>query len=164
MIKRIFSTTIILAIIAASFLYASTAQQPAVVSSVQAAATNLSGYAGIAAYTKITPIDLEMFKSVFQMIEYEDEEIIVGTLDLPIYEKVYDPMVLVSSDGWIIAFYSNTDPAGKLLDVISKNLDETLLEKAVKIVADAAEIVAPAIDYYDFGNPDATKMLLDGGI
>lgn len=160
MIKKLFSSTAILAIIAASFLFASTAQQPAFVNPVQAASTTLSGYAGIAAYTHTTPIDLEMVKSVFQVIEYMDTSTIIGTLDLPIYESEYDPLVLVSSDGWIFAFYSNSDPAGKLLDVINKNLDETLLEKAVKIVAGAAEIVDPMIDYYDFGNPGATKMLL----
>ncbi|MAT44893.1 MAG: hypothetical protein CL609_21385 [Anaerolineaceae bacterium] len=160
MIKKLFSSTAILAIIAASFLFASTAQQPAFINPVQAASTTLSGYAGIAAYTHTTPIDLEMVKSIFQVIEYMDNSTIIGTLDLPIYESEYDPLVLVSSDGWIFAFYSNSDPAGKLLDVISKNLDETLLEKAVKIVAGAAEIVNPMIDYYDFGNPAAAKMLL----
>ena len=47
MFKRIFSTTIILSIIAASLLYASGARQPAFVISAQAADTSLSSYAGI---------------------------------------------------------------------------------------------------------------------
>ena len=80
-------------------------------------------------------------KSAFLMVEYETPDLVVGTLDLPLYETIYDPLVLVTADGDIVAFYPNADPAGKLVDVISKNLDETLLEKAVKIVADAAGVV-----------------------
>ena len=74
------------------------------------------------------------------MVEYQTADLVVGTLDLTPYESIYDPLVLVTAVGEIVAFYPNIDPAGKLVDVLSKNLDETLLEKAVKIVADAAGV------------------------
>lgn len=156
MIKRIFAPTIILAIIAASLLYASGAQ---------ANSTSLSDFAGITAYTQIElgegdAVDLEAVKSAFLMVEYETPDLVVGTLDLPLYETAYDPLVLVTAVGEIVAFYPNEDPASKLVDVLSKNLDETLLEKAVKIVADAAGVVPGPISHYDFGNPVATNMLL----
>ena len=159
MSKKIFSTMVILAIIAAAFFSAAgTAQAEE--------EPSLSDYAGIAAYTDIGPIateNLEAVKSAFLMIEYETTDLVVGTLDLTPYEADYDPLVLVTADGDIVAFYLNEDPAGKLVDVISKNLDETLLEKAVKIVADAAgveDVDALSISHYDFGNEAATKMLL----
>ena len=120
---------------------------------------------GIAAYADIgSVIDLDDVKSAFLMVEYETEDYIVGTLDLPGYETIYNPLVLVQSDGLIMAFYPDTDPAGKLVDVISKNLDETLLEKAVEIVAAKAGVVPASISHYDFRildpDPDADKMLL----
>lgn len=159
MIKRIFST-IILAFIAASLFFASGAQPPAFVGVVQAAPTSLSDVAGIAAYTTIGPVELETVKPAFQMIEYQTADLVVGTLDLPAYETNYDPLVLVTSGGDIVAFYTNADSAAKLVDVISKNLDETLLENAVNAVAAVAGVVPTAIAYYDFGNPAADKMLL----
>ena len=155
MFKRKFSIVVILAIIAAAFFYAGGAQ---------AAPTNLSAEAGIAAYTQVDEeVNLEAAKSTFLMVEYQTDGLVVGTLDLPLYETVYDPLVLVTADGWIVAFYPNSDPAGKLADVISKNLDETLLEKAVKIVAAAAgveDVTTLSISHYDFGNPAADQMLL----
>lgn len=157
MIKRIFTNTIIVSIIAVSLFFAGNARQPDV---VNADATSLSTFAGIVAFTQIAPVDLEIVKPAFQMIEYETASYFVGTLDLPIYETVYDPLVLVTADGFIIAFYPNTDPAGKIVDVISKNLDETLLEKAVGIVADTTGAIGYSVSHYDFGNPLATKMLL----
>jgi hypothetical protein len=161
MIKRKFSNIIIVAIIAASLMFAGIPRQPAIVS---AEATTLSGYAGMVAYTQILDpeFDLEAVKPAFMMIEYQEAGFFVGTLDLPIYETTYDPLVLVTSDGLIVAFYPFGDPAGKIVDVRSKNLNETLLEKAVKIVAAIPEEDLPIGDifHYDFGNPLATKLLL----
>ena len=159
MIKRIFSS-IILAIIAASLFFASGDQPPAFVGVVQAAPTSLSDEAGIAAYTNIGSVELEIVKPAFQMIEYQAAELVVGTLDLSPYETIYDPLVLVTVEGDIVAFYADADPAAKLVDVIGKNLNETLLENAVKTVAAAAGVVPVTIDHYDFENPDADKMLL----
>jgi len=160
MFKRIFSTTVILAIIAASLFFASGTQQPAFVNTAQAAPISLSSYAGMTAYTNIGTVTLDDVKSAFVMIEYEGADFIVGTLDLPLYESAYDPLVLVTAGGNIVAFYPNTDPAGKVADILSKNLDETLLEKAVKNVAEAAGAVPTTIYHYDFSNLDATNLLL----
>ena len=153
--KRIFSIMVILAIVAAAFFSAGGAQ---------AAPTNLSAEAGIAAYTTIVVAEgvdvLEAVKPAFLMVEYQTDDLVVGTLDLPLYETEYDPLVLVTALGDIVAFYPNTDPAGKLADVISKNLDKTLLEQAVEMVAAAAGVVPTSISHYDFRDLGADKMLL----
>ena len=95
MIKRKFSIVVILAIIAVSFFYASGNQQPAFVGTVQAASTSLSAYAGMTAYTQVVEgVNLEAAKSAFLMVEYQTADLVVGTLDMPLYDAIYDPLVL----------------------------------------------------------------------
>lgn len=153
MIKRIISLTIILTIIATAMFFYGNGQQPAL---VKAEAVSV----GMAAYAQIGVIDLQIVKPVFKIIEYEETGLIVGTLDLPVYEAEYDPLVLVNSGGLILAFYPADDPAGKIVDVISKNLNETLLEKAVKIVAAKAGVTPDAVSHFDFAHPSVEKLLL----
>jgi hypothetical protein len=157
--NKLFSMMVILTMIVTAFFYTGGAKQSLAVGEALAETTSLSAEAGMAAYANIGTIsDLGSLKSAFLTIEYEDpsETFFIGTVDVPIYEPIYNPYVLVHEDGWIVSFYPKTDPASKMVDVISRNLNETLLEKAVKIVGGDAV----SISHYDFGNPDATKMLL----
>ncbi len=147
MIKRIFSITIILTIIATSLFFTSTAQ----------AADPVAGFAAYAADPAITIAGLE---EKFITIEYVGTDFIIGRFDMPIYEPEYDPLVYVK-DGLIVAFYTPEDPAGKIVDVMARTTDVTLLEKAILLLTDDGDpATAPlAISHVDFRN-DATSLLL----
>ena len=122
MIKRIFSITIILTIIATSLFFTSTAQ----------AADPVAGFAAFAADDAITVAGLE---GKFITIEYVGTDFIIGRFDMPVYEPEYDPLVYVE-DGLIVAFYPPEDPAGKIVDVMARTTNVTLLEKAILLLTD----------------------------
>jgi hypothetical protein len=126
-----------------------------------AEASTLAEVAGMTAWYNvggaITPAD---FVSGFSTVEYQTADYIVGTVDIPIYVAEYNPHVLVHSSGYILAFYPNTDPAAKMIDVIAKSLNTTLLEYAVVMVGAAGGTTISDVTYYDFGNPAATDMLV----
>jgi hypothetical protein len=158
--KSIFSMMVILTLILAAFFYAGGPKQSAYVGEALAAETSLFSEAGISAYVNVGEFNPNSVKSAFQTIEYDAGSYFIGTVDIPVYEPIYNPYVLVHKDGWMVAFYPQADPAGKIVDVISRNFDQTLLEKALTIVGNAGGLPLPEISYYDFGHPLASQMLL----
>lgn len=154
--KRIVSILVVLTVLAGLFSYPG-----GQVKVVQAA--DISAVAGIAAWADVVPLTLDQVKPAFLSVEYQalDGTYLIGVVDIPIYEAEYDPLVMVTTDGLIVAYYPPEDYAGKMVDVIGKQLDETLLEKAVKLVAAAGGIATPTtINHYDFLNSEATNLLL----
>jgi len=150
--KRLFSIAIIAVMILGTFFYAG-----GPVGRVQAAETTLADFAGISAWAQAT-FDYDAAKSIFLAIEYEGADYFIGTYDMPLYEPEYDPLVLVTAAGDVVAFYPAKDPAGKIADVMSRDLiADTLLEKAVKAVAGEVTVT-----HYDFANPTATTLALIG--
>ena len=126
-----------------------------------AEATTLADVAGLTAwYNAGVTITPAAFISGFSTVEYQTADLVVGTVDIPVYVDEYNPYVLVHSSGYILAYYPNTDPAGKMVDVIAKSLNTTLLEYAVVMVGAAGGLTIADVTYYDFGNPGATDMLL----
>jgi hypothetical protein len=158
--KSIFSMMVILTMILAAFFYAGGPKQSAYVGEALAAETSLFDEAGISAYVNVGAFDPNSVKSAFQTIEYDAGLYFIGMVDIPVYEPIYNPYVLVHEDGWIVAFYPQADPAGKIVDVISRNFDQTLLEKALTIVGNAGGLTLGEIAYYDFGHSLASQMLL----
>lgn len=127
----------------------------------RAEAPKLADVAGITAwYSTGAPIDPANFAGGLSTIEYQDADVIIGTIDIPVYVDEYNPYVLVHSSGYIAAFYPNTDPAGKMVDVIGKTLNTTLLKYAVVMVGAAGGYTIADVTYYDFSNPQAKQMLV----
>ena len=97
--------------------------------------------------------------------EVDADEYFICAVPIEGYSTVFSPHVFVHSDGWIMAYYLEDEPAAKMLDVIAQPLDTlltypTLLEQAVGTVGTAALITDPiVVSYHDFSNPDATDML-----
>ncbi len=153
--KRTISILVILTVLAGLFSYPG-----GQVKSVQAA--DISTVAGIAAWTDLDGLSLDQVKPVFLSVDYLalDGSYLVGKIDLPVYEAEYNPLVMVNTDGLVVAYYPRENYAGKLVDVIGKQLNETLLEKAVKLVAVSVGSTTPTINHYDFAHPEATNLLL----
>ncbi len=155
MMKKIFVSVIMIFAILSS-LFGTGASQP-----VLAATTTLAEVAGVTAwYNAGATIDLAQFISGFSTVEYQTPDLVVGTVDIPVYVDEYTPYVMVHSSGYILAFYPKGDPAGKMIDVIAKQLNTTLLEYAVVMVGAAGGLTVADVTYYDFNNPLATDMLV----
>lgn len=122
--------------------------------------------AGISAYFQSTnPVTISSVRSVFRTIEIETNEYILGSVDLASYPEDYAPHVYVHSDGWFLAYYSNTDPVAKIIDLnaytaSSDTVISTKLENVLAIVAGAAGVGIPGITHYDFRYPNATTMMI----
>ena len=120
--------------------------------------------AGISAYVKASSsIDLNDAKSAFASIERETSDYIIGTVALTYHNEEEYPHVYVSNDGWIVAYYPNDRPSSWIFpwaDYAGGTLSSTTLSKALGTVANAVGGTTNGLKYYDFRNPDATKMMI----
>jgi len=144
---------------------------PSFVGVASAAANNdaldtIQNEAGISAYFQsTTPVTISSVRSVFRTIELETADYILGSVDLANYPEDHAPHVYVHKDGWFLAYYLNTDPAAKVIDLNAytasgSTVISTKLENALAIVAGAAGVGIPGITHYDFRYPNATTMML----
>lgn len=122
--------------------------------------------AGIAGYYQtdgaitITPA----LRDVFRTVESETSTYIVGSVPVPSTPESYDVHVYVHTDGWIMIYYLDTDPVGKIIDwnVYTSSAPSivTVFESVAPIVAGAAGKPYNSLNYYDFRYPNANQMTL----
>lgn len=139
-----------------------------------AATEIIQNEAGMSAYFEsTTPVTISSVRPVYQTIELETSEYILGSVALAGYPEDHAPHVYVHVDGWFLAYYSNTDPVAKIIDwnaytASGDTIISTKLENVLAIVAGSAGVGIPGITHYDFRFPNATNMMLiaerdDGG-
>jgi len=120
--------------------------------------------AGISAYVKASSsIDLNDTKSAFASIERETADYIIGTVDITWQSEQDRPHVYVSTDGWIVAYYPKDKSAGWIFpwyEYADGPLISTTLSKALGTVANSVGGTTNGLKYYDFRNPDASKMMI----
>ncbi len=119
--------------------------------------------AGIAAYYKApNQLNLELIRPLFNSIELESADYILGSISVPTYEEHYDTHVYVRRDGWIMAYYLASAPTSKMIDTAARNLDNSKLKTVMNNVAVTGGAPFGAVTYYNFNYPNATHMLLVG--
>ncbi len=124
-------------------------------------AAMLSSEAGISAYIQTADsITLSSVRGEFRTIETETTDYIIGSVAVPDHPEQFDVHVYVHTDGWILAYYINTDPTGKIADVRASTVNGTKLDTILAIVAGAAGYPAINVKYYDFRYPNATHILM----
>ncbi|MBN1657496.1 MAG: hypothetical protein JXA93_03795 [Anaerolineae bacterium] len=127
-------------------------------------ASFLEDEAGISAYTQTAgPIDLSVARQVFRTIEYETEEYIIGSVEVPDYPESHDAHVYVHADGWVVGYYLAEDATGKIMDFRHYDgieITSTKLENAMNEVLTAVGAVPFEASYYDFRYPNATDLML----
>jgi len=128
------------------------------------AASFLEDEAGISAYTQ-TPglIDLSEVRDAFRTIERETGEYIIGSVGIPDYSEDHDPHVYVHTDGWVLAYYLNSEPASYIIDLRHYDgveIGTTKLEDAMYEVLSLIGVVSFDTTYYDFRYPNATNIML----
>lgn len=117
------------------------------------------GEAGIAAYVKvdnIEKININALAEAYSTIEKQAESYVVGKVPV-----TNNPLVYVGLDGWIVAYFLNTEEASK----IAGGTKTTTLEDAIDyMVGKIGVTYSTPIKYYDFEFPDANKMtiIVDG--
>lgn len=126
----------------------------------------LDDEAGFSAYYQTPgPIDLNRIRSQFLTIELDEEDYILGTVDMPGYAaEAFDPHVYVHTDGWALAYYKTDDSVAKAFDTlyfeengVSRTKFSRVLEKIV--VASQQSWIEANTFYYDFRYPNATHVL-----
>lgn len=126
----------------------------------------LDSEAGFAAYFQdSTGITLSSVRGAFRTIETETASYIIGSVPVPGYSENEDAHVYVHVDGWVLAYYFNTDPASKIIDMAtyqSNNLTTTKLQNTLAVIAAASGSPLSNIGYYDFRYPNATHVMLIG--
>lgn len=143
---------------APSFFTAAHAQETAAISAL------IQDEAGIAAwYNAASPVDLNLVKPVYRVIETQTADYILGSVPVPDHsEELHDVHLYVHKDGWFLVYYLKEDPIGKIIDWKHFNTDiPTKLETVLASVSAAAGLPAPqSVTHYDFRYPNATKLML----
>ncbi len=124
--------------------------------------------AGISAYVNLGhEIDLERARSVFKGIEADEADYLIGIIELANLAEDMWPHAYVSKSGWLMAYYSKTEPTSKLMqwsgfqrDVINTTtLKDALVTMCQKMALDPSKVDSD-MSYYHFQYPNATKLLI----
>jgi len=124
--------------------------------------------AGISAYVNVgQEIDLEKAETAFKSIETVNDSYIIGEVDLPGLPEDVNPQAYVHEDGWIVTYYSNYQPASKIMEWYEYDggvITTTTLADAIHQICDEIEvqyaIIRDDIKYYNFEYPNANRLML----
>jgi hypothetical protein len=136
---------------------------------VGAATTFPVDQAGIGAYVKLnslSPANFENAKSVlFDSVESFGDTYMIGKKEYASYtanDMDYGKTnfhIYLGADGWLAAYLLDDEEPSRIVNWNAANLSDTMLKF---IIDDAIEKIGSAasgkIKYYDFSNPQATKM------
>ena len=127
--------------------------------------------AGISAYVNTSQtIDLDKLKTIFTEVEEVGDNYIIGITPISDFGGDIDVHVYADTDGWIVAYFKKDEPAAKIMQWGTADVDNpvittittTTLRDALYKAGDAAGVGIPstAIKYYDFEFPNANGMTL----
>ncbi|MBM3241059.1 hypothetical protein FJZ31_32650 [Candidatus Poribacteria bacterium] len=148
-------------------------EAPSFISSAEAAQTTKAfpaDEAGIAAYVKVSTVDIEKIKSILKEVEEVGDNYIVGITPIPDFGGEIGVHLYADTDGWLVAYIKADQPAAMIMQwgtadvkkpVISV-IQSTTLEDALRNAGDAISAIVPQKDikYYDFEAPEANGMTL----
>ncbi len=143
---------------------------PKFVSTASAAATSalsaIEEEAGISAYYKAdSSIDLGQIRNMYRTIEDETSTYIIGSMAVGTYPESEDVHVYVDVNGWILAYYLDGVPTGKIVDWTTYHNSgqatlTTKLETTVSAVAGQAGVPYSGATHYHFQFPNATHIAI----
>ncbi len=138
-------------------------------------ASNINAFpeskAGISAYINTSQtINIEKVKTMYTLVEEVGDNYIIGITPISDFGGNIDVHVYADTDGWIVAYFENNEPASKIMQWGTANVNNpiigtittTTLEDAIYKAGDAAGVGIPSgnIKYYDFEFPNANSMML----
>ena len=122
--------------------------------------------AGISAYMKSPySINLNTVRGLFRTIEDETSDYIIGSMAVEDNPEEEDVHVYIHRNGWIVAYYLEDDPVGKIPNWPKYHKNNrasftTKLEDVVAHIAGEASLPYSGVTYYHFHYPHATKMMI----
>lgn len=120
--------------------------------------------AGISAYFQSPgAIDLSDVRGLYRTIETDTNDYIIGSIAVPGYGETHDVHAYIHVDGWVLVYYLNDEPVGKIFDTINYTggAIQTKSELVLGEIANAIGIGGNFTPiYYDFRYPDATNLLI----
>jgi hypothetical protein len=140
---------------------------------VQAATTTFPvNEAGIAAYVKLDSVDITDLTEAlnfYQPVNKVDETYVIGTVSVKnqppwASPRNYYPHIYIGLDGWMVAYYLNTEEASRIMqwkDYTPGVTNTTTLKDAIDTMCTNIGVTySAAINYYDFEFPNANRMAL----
>jgi len=124
--------------------------------------------AGISAYVNVgATIDLTKARALLSAPEGVTDAYVIGTMTLIGNDESMQPHVYIGKDGWLLAYYPNTEPTSYLFQwygyqggaVNTTTLRDALISLATSLHLDLSKIDA-GISYFHFKYPDATKLII----
>ncbi len=127
--------------------------------------TFLDSEAGISAYFQADGlINLNNIRSLYQTIEVETADYIIGSISVPNYSTESEQAhVYINKNGWVLAYYSKGDPTSKIIDLSVFQNNGTITTKLRNVAATVAQASGSSfsdVAYYHFQYPNATKILV----
>ena len=113
-----------------------------------------------------TPVNLNLVKGVYRVIEAQTADYIIGPCQVTNYPDTEDVHVYVHKDGWFLAYYLAADPVGKIFNWrqyhdTGRTKITTKLEDTLALVASTAGVTfLPGATHYHFQYPNATHLML----
>ena len=124
--------------------------------------------AGISAYVNVGQnIDLAKAKSALRGIQAEGDNHVIGIIELTGLPEEEFPHMYISSDGWILAYYSKFAPASRIMHwgkYGGGTIETTTLQEAISNIGPTIGVdltqLGVSIGYYNFKYPDATNLTI----
>lgn len=126
-------------------------------------ASFLDDEAGQAVYAQADQaINFDHIRGVFRTIEAETAEYLIGSVGVPNYPEPHDAHVYAHQSGWLLAYYPQADPSGKIVDwqTYDGSAIPNKLEIVLNRVATQGQFTLSDFGYYDFRYPNAAQMML----
>jgi len=124
--------------------------------------------AGIACYAKFEKtIDLQKVQRSLRVVEAATADYVVGVVELSGSLEAQWPHVYVTSDGWVLVYYSKSDPASRIVQwsaYSNGTITSTTLRDAMLSIGRTAALDISRLDqdlrYFHFQYPEATNLML----
>jgi hypothetical protein len=137
---------------------------PVFAQSASSETTFLEEEAGMSIYINIgRSIDLAVAKTVYRTIEKETSNYTVGSIALPGLPESEDVHCFVHKDGWIVAYYLEAEPVGKIIDWAywsGGTLTKNKLQVGLEQMGNALGASVTSAKYYHFQYSYANKCMI----
>ena len=128
------------------------------------AANFLEQEAGMTVYMSAgRSINLDQVKPIYRTVEHEDDNYVIGSVQIGSYAETEDVHVYVDESGWIAAYYLADEPTAKIIDWYSYTGGEitgTKLELALIKITNIISVPMVEVKYFNFTTPQADSLLI----
>jgi hypothetical protein len=142
----------------------STAQNIILTASLTEETVNiLQKTAGISGYVKTGTINLSTAKSVFNTIDNQTADYIIGSVAASGYGPNRHPKLFIHRTGWVVAYYERDVPTSAIINMKTYSIGNVrnILEEVISSVLGSLQFsTSLTVQYYHFKYPNADKLMI----